>query len=127
MAFIRAHILVLILLPLCIISTGVSYYRFLVVEAYPVSYQVDCDPAAYSCFSGYDEDTGDTYYYAKIQKYARDARAECGADVTNCADANVCLPQDHSCSVTYCAPDIVEDGETCFGLAATDSTTTTEP
>lgn len=118
MAFFRAHFLLIILLPLCIGATAASYYRFLVADNYVVAYEGDCDPYAASCFIGYDEDSGDNYYYAKVRKYAPDVRAECGEDVTGCEDASVCLPQDRDCSVTFCSADTTAEGDTCENLSA---------
>src|SRR3989344_6328267 len=102
----RDNVLLCALIPLVILCVGYAYFRFMVAHDYLVAYEGTCDPTAYSCFIGCNDDAcTDTYYYAKVQKYAVDLYAQCGQDITNCAAANVCLPQnDQKCSITYCDP-----------------------
>lgn len=79
----------------------ISYYRFIVKQDYIVSFEGTCDIETSTCFVGYD-DTEEEYYYSKVQKYAPDLYAKCGEDITDCEAANVCFPDDRSCSITYC-------------------------
>jgi hypothetical protein len=118
----REHAFLYVLVLLILIGAGYSYFRFMVEHDYVVGYEGACDPAAQNCFVGCnndDEDVStctDTYDYAKMQKYAVDLYAECGPDITDCADANVCLPQDRKCSVTYC--DASDTDDTCSSAEA---------
>lgn len=82
-----------------------SYYRFMIKQDYMVGYEGVCDPAinANKCFIGCDDDAcTEEYYYSKMIKYAPDLYRECGEDITDCELANLCLPDDRECSVTYC-------------------------
>ncbi len=93
-----------------------SYVRFIVLQDYLVAYEGTCDPALNSCFIGCSDDTcSEEYYYSEVQKYAPRIFEQCGTDITDCNEANICLPQDdENCSVTYCDPNI--EGEECTGL-----------
>lgn len=105
-----------VLLPLCVLAIGISFYRFMVVGNYVVTYEGECDPEAQACFLGYDADSQENYYYTKIHKYAQDVYAECGPDITDCTDASICLPEDESCTVTYCSPETILEGESCSSI-----------
>jgi hypothetical protein len=96
-----------ILILIIIIIGVISYFRFIVRHDYLVGYEGECDPTAESCFIGCNDDTcTEEYYYTKMQKYAPDLYAECGKDITDCEAADVCLPEDQKCSVTYCDSEI---------------------
>jgi hypothetical protein len=102
-----------ILIVLVVILIAVSYYRFMVAHDYMVAYEGSCDPQTSKCFVGCDDDACTSkHYFAKIQKYAPNLYAQCGADITDCEEANRCLPHgDQRCSVTFC--DSAIDGSTC--------------
>lgn len=123
----QKHVFLYLLIPLVLISAGYSYYRFMVAHDYVVGYQGTCDPATRKCFVGCNNDNQDissctdTYYYAKMQKYAVDLYAECGPDITDCADASTCLAQDRKCSVTYCDPANADDTCSTKGSSGTDT------
>jgi hypothetical protein len=89
-----------------------SFYRFMIRHDYLVGYEGLCDPATQTCFVGCEDDacTAD-YFYSEMIKYAPDIYTECGVDITDCEDADTCLPGDRECSITYCNPDV--DGDTC--------------
>ncbi|PIZ86732.1 hypothetical protein COX93_03360, partial [Candidatus Nomurabacteria bacterium CG_4_10_14_0_2_um_filter_30_12] len=77
-----------------------------------VSYEGVCDPTIEKCFIGCEDDEcTKEYYYSEVQKYAPDLYAECGNDITDCESANICLPEDKECSVSYCDETI--DGSIC--------------
>ncbi len=107
------HPLVYILAPLIIVSFVASYMRFVVLTDYLVSYEGECDPMTHSCFTGCaDEECTEAYYYALVEKHASDIRAQCGIDITNCPQANICIEgRDRACEITYCDP--VSDGDSC--------------
>ena len=114
------------LLLVIILITGIfSYFRFIIQHDYIVYYEGECDPAIESCFVGCNDDgCNDKYYYSKVQKYAPDLLKECGADIVDCAEANICLSTDKECSITYCdletagvdcvapTPDLINDSPT---------------
>lgn len=109
----RENFLLYTLIPLTILFVCASYYRFMVVRDYNVAYEGACDEITQDCFIGCEDDECSVeYYYSNVQKYAADLLAQCGNDITDCEDANVCLREDGDrCSVTYCDPEV--DGEAC--------------
>ncbi|MCX6754839.1 MAG: hypothetical protein NTU81_03370 [Candidatus Nomurabacteria bacterium] len=44
-----------------------------------------------------------------MQKYSLDLYLECGKDITECKNANICLPSDRECSIMYCNPNTKGD------------------
>ena len=108
------HLLPFVLLPLILLVIAASYYRFIVKGDYVVEYQIDCDPAAASCFVGLDDATQENYYYAKMHKYGPDLAAQCGKDIADCDAANACQPGDRDCAVTYCSDATVSGDESCY-------------
>ncbi len=106
------------LIALIIFLIGASYYRFFVISDYIVAYEGTCDPRVHDCFIGCADDAcTEEYYYSKVQKHAAELYAECGADITDCEKANLCLPEDEGqCVIQYCDP--VTDGESCEILTA---------
>ncbi len=98
-----------------VVSAVMSFYRFIVLNDYLVSYEGNCDPTTESCFVGCEDDECTSeYYYTEIIKYAPDLEKECGINITDCEAANICLPTDRECSITYCDPEI--DGGACAVL-----------
>jgi hypothetical protein len=99
----RKNFFFYILITLVLVVGVVSYNRILINQDYLIEYEGECDPATEECFTGCEDETcTEEYYYTKMIKYAPDLYQECGSDITNCETANVCLPDDHECSVTYC-------------------------
>lgn len=108
----RDHILFFTLIPLIILISIFSYYRFFVSHDYAIKYEADCDPVTEECFVGCEDDEcTQEYYYFYVQKYAADLYQQCGKDITDCESANICLPSDQRCSVTYCNTET--DGDIC--------------
>lgn len=104
------HILTYTLIPLLIIVAAVSYVRFMIADAYLVSYEGPCDPVSQSCFVGCDDDECTSeYYYSEVTREATAVAALCGTDVTECDAAFICSSSETACSITYCDPEI--DGE----------------
>lgn len=113
------HLLVYVLLPVCVLAIAISFYRFMVAGDYVVEYEGECDPITESCFVGCeDEECSEIYYYSWVHKMAIDVQAQCGPNVLECPAANVCLPTDTNCSITYCSPDTLLEDETCEDLEA---------
>ena len=121
----RDNIPFYILAVLTALSVGAAYFRFIVVQDYIVEFEGVCEPSMQSCFIKCSDDACTSKeYYDKVKKYAANLYTQCGKDITDCADANVCLPQDdQKCSILYCDPKT--DGSTCstpsgeFGTTAT--------
>lgn len=110
----RNHILSYSLVLLIVVIGILSYFRFIVNHDYIVEYEGICDPVLEKCFVRYEEDGGsEEYYYFYIQKYAADLYAQCGKDITDCEEANICLSSDRECSITYCDE---TDGSICETL-----------
>ena len=110
----RSHIFAYFIILAIFVVAGASYNRFIVERDYFVSYEGACDPSYESCFIGCeDEDCEVLYYYSQVKKYAPDVYRQCGSDITNCAEANRCIPGDKMCSVLYC--DAETDGE-CYSF-----------
>lgn len=116
---VRNRLLLIILVPAILIVSIASYYRFMVSHDYLVTYEGECDPASQACYVGCEDDEcTEEYYYSLIEKYAADVYSQCGADITDCADAHECLSTDSACTITYC--DIETESEACEFLTAED-------
>lgn len=99
----REHFFSYIIFLLIVVIGFFSYYRFMIKHDYIVGYQGVCDPSTGKCFMSCEDDAcTKPDYYDNVLKYAPDLYKECGTDITNCEDANVCLAGDHKCSITYC-------------------------
>ncbi len=106
------HLFLYTLSFLLIVVICASYYRFIIKHDYMVEYEGACDPASEKCFEGCADDAcTEKSYYSKVTKYAPDLYNECGEDITNCENANICLLGDKKCSISYCNPEI--DGDIC--------------
>jgi len=90
-----------------ILSSSASYYRFVVLDDYLVSYEGECDPYTQVCFVGCEDDECTSeYYYSLMEKYAPNVFEQCGKDITDCENAYVCLPEDgEKCAITFCDPE----------------------
>ncbi len=104
------------LVPLLILSAAASYYRFMVIHDYTVEYEGVCEPEVSSCFVGCEDDECSAeYYYTIMTKDASKLTEQCGANITDCESANVCLPSElESCSITYC--DTLVDIDACEAI-----------
>lgn len=91
-----------------------SYNRFIIHHDYIVGYEGTCDPEIYKCFVGIDDSSGEEYYYTKMKKYEPDLYLECGVDITDCENANMCLDYDRECTITYCDEKTKTEDEVCF-------------
>lgn len=83
---------------------AVSYYRFMVIYDYTVSYdEGDCDPYTESCFVYCeDEECSEPFYYTSIYRDASTLVALCGDDITDCDEAYYCQEDEVSCEIVYC-------------------------
>lgn len=116
---IRVSVFFVILAFVITVILLMSYFRFTVQRDYLVSYERGCDPYKQSCFVGCEEDEAGEcstdLYYVKVQKYAPDLYSQCGADITDCVNADQCLSTDHKCTMTYCDPKT--EGNKCDSLS----------
>lgn len=110
----RENVVMLVLFVLLVLTASASYYRFMVLHDYLVSYEIDCDPNEQSCFVGCeDEECVEQYYFAIVERHATEVESLCGVDITNCEDANSCSVGT-SCRVVYC--DQVEGLRECDSI-----------
>jgi len=111
----RKHFLFYSLALLISIVGSLLFNRFIINHDYIVGYEGLCDPSVKICFIGCDsEECLQKNYYVKMEKSAVSLYQECGEDITNCEEANQCLPGEEKCVSTYCDPDI--DGDSCSKL-----------
>ena len=115
----KENILLYILLPLFTLTVCASYLRFVIKNDYVVAYEGTCDEVTETCFTGCSDDNcTEPYYFSKVQKRAVDIESECGADISDCEAASICLPKtDKNCSVTFC--DVTVDGDSCEAITET--------
>lgn len=110
----RKHFFSYILIIAILANVGFSYYRFIIKHDYLVGYEGTCDPKIEKCFTGCTDDAcTENYYYSQMRKYEPDLFAECGADITDCETASICLPSDRRCSITYCNTEI-DGSDACY-------------
>jgi len=126
--YFRNHILSFILVPLIIIFSVFSYYRFIVKHDYVVGYQGSCDPATGKCFMSCNDDAcAKPDYYSEMRKYEPDLYKECGKDITDCKVASVCLSSDRKCSITYCNKSTSDKDNPCQTPVDTQINTQSNP
>lgn len=115
MSIIRNFFPYIIVALLILLACG-SYYRFMVLNDYIVSYEGECDPYAESCFVGCEDDECSAeYYYSIIERHADEVLKLCGTNVLECEAAFECQENVDLCAITYCDPQA--DGEdSCFSL-----------
>ena len=110
----KDNILQYLIILFVIILTSILYFRFIVFHDYVVGYNGACDPTTGKCFESCNDDAcSEKSYYSKIQKYEPDIKKECGEDITNCAQANICLSTDRYCSITYCNENSSDKNNVC--------------
>jgi hypothetical protein len=108
----REYYFYYLLLGIILIVGVFSYFRFMVYHDYVVYYEGECNPNVEICFVGCEDDEcTEEYYYTEVQKYAPDLLKVCGNNITDCAEANICLSTDQNCSITYCDSEV--DGVDC--------------
>lgn len=113
----KNNFLIYSILVLTIIAASASYYRFMVLGDYIVSYEGPCDPETESCYVDCeDEECTTEYYYTVIERNAAEIFEKCGEDITDCDAAYECQSDAAECSITYCDPEY--DGEdVCVALS----------
>ncbi|MBU1292830.1 hypothetical protein KJ819_02050 [Patescibacteria group bacterium] len=120
----KKHPILYIILPLCVLAIAASFYRFMVLQDYIVTYEGACDPSAQSCYLAcVDDSCSETYYYALVQKRSGDVLAQCGPDITDCEQASVCLESDRDCFIEYCDSSV----DSCVGTTNLSPVETSKP
>jgi hypothetical protein len=91
------------LLAMLLIATIAIFYRFMVLNDYLVTYEIDCDPQTESCYEGCDNDEcTEYYYYAYITREASVVNNLCGADITGCELGGYCQASETNCQIETC-------------------------
>lgn len=99
----KKYFLIYTIVPFLILVSAASYYRFMVLNDYMVSYEGVCDPLTEHCFIGCeDEECSIEYYYTEIRRHAVDIYNLCGNDISDCDAAQSCSLSDRACSITHC-------------------------
>ncbi|MFT5849491.1 MAG: hypothetical protein ACI9H6_000300 [Patiriisocius sp.] len=97
------YFLVYAVVPLLLFVVTASYYRFIVINDYVVSYEGDCDPTAESCFIGCEDDEcTEEYFYSVVERHASEIKEICGVDITDCDDSYECPAEGTKCFISYC-------------------------
>jgi hypothetical protein len=105
----KKKILTYTIIPLIIFTAAVSYYRFVVISDFMVSYEGECDPEIESCFVDCaDDECSEEYYYTEITRHHNEIESLCGEDITDCEAANSCQ-ESEECEILYCDPETDED------------------
>lgn len=91
---------------LSVLFVAVSFFRFVYLNDFIVTYESSCDPDTESCYAGcLDDECSEGYPYKYMQKHATDITNRCDLnDIENCDAAHHCLETDTMCEVSYCAP-----------------------
>ena len=107
MEHLKKYFLLYAITPLAILTISASYYRYMVLEDFIVSYEVDCNPQTSSCFIGCEDDEcTEEYYYNLVTRRAPDINLLCGDDITDCKAAATCNTGETFCEVEYCDENI---------------------
>jgi hypothetical protein len=100
---IKKYIFLYALIPLLLFTVIASFYRFIILNDYLVSYEGGCDPTTESCFIGCEnEECTEEYFYSIIERHAVKINTLCGDDISECDDAYECPVESSSCFITYC-------------------------
>ncbi len=96
--------ILLFLLILLIVCTIVSsYYRFVIIQDYLVTYKVNCDPSSASCYIGCSDETcAEPYPYALVERPAQILSKLCPGGKPECLAANTCSPREQQCQTHLC-------------------------
>lgn len=114
--FLKKYLLLLFLAPLLVLSTVSSYYRFVILHDYLVSYENECDPYSQSCYVYCDDDDClKPFYYSIIERRANELYQLCGNNVTLCGEAYKCQSSNFECKTYFC-----EDSDNCDLLSESD-------
>lgn len=97
------NIMPLVLIPLLVLIAATSLYRFVILQDYMVTYEIDCDPETENCFLGCDDDEcTEIYFYAEVERHATEIYEVCGGNVLDCDAAYECSDIDPQCMISYC-------------------------
>jgi hypothetical protein len=107
----RKNILAFVLVPLVCLLALSSYYRFVVLDDYNVTYEIPCDPQLNSCFMFCEDDEClEPYFYTEINRYAKDLINLCSENILDCKYFSYCTENERLCEINYCS---ISDGEDC--------------
>gem|GEM_PF-1636729 len=107
-------LLILFLGSFVILTVLGSLYRFIIIQDYLVTYEIDCDPETQYCYTGCEDDECfEEYFYQEIERHASMLLHLCGADISDCEDASTCTAGELECTVTTC--DLTDTFNECAG------------
>jgi len=99
----KKYFLLYSITPLAILAISASYYRYMILEDFTVTYEVECNPQTSSCFVGCEDDEcSEEYYYNLVTRHSTDINLLCGDDITDCAAALTCTTGGGYCKIKYC-------------------------
>lgn len=102
----QEHFFSITIFLLVILFVIASFYKFIIIHDYVVSYEGDCDPGESSCYVYCETDECDEpFYYTIIERDASHLYNLCGDDVTTCNEAYTCTDDD-SCTIFFCESDV---------------------
>ncbi|NQV88000.1 MAG: hypothetical protein HQ402_00400 [Parcubacteria group bacterium] len=110
----KSKILLAVILLVALVAIGYTFYRYVIEEDYLITADASCDPETESCFYIPCEDSDcstNIDYYKVVTKKAFNVSL-CDPADSSC-DALVCKSGEIDCTVTYCTPDNISDGEEC--------------
>lgn len=98
----KSKILLAIVIALMIYSVWATYDRIYVRRDYQIHAEIECNPEINSCFVWEDEETGEPWYYALIEKSAANID-DCNPHREECEELS-CEEGEENCAVTFCDP-----------------------
>ena len=117
MKYIKAHFFVITLILLFVFAATASFFRFMILKDYDVTYEAECSPYSEQCFIYCeDDDCEEVFYYKYITRHAEDLFRMCGGDITDCDAASYCDSGQVSCHIDWCNAEVDE----CENLDMTD-------
>jgi len=103
MEHLKKYFLLYTITPLAILTISASFYRYMILEDFFVTYEIACNPQTASCFIGCEDDEcTEEYYFSLVTRHTNDISLLCGEDITDCEAALSCGVNEATCQVIYC-------------------------
>lgn len=108
----KRYFLLYTVLPLLLLSLAASYFRFMVIYDYQVTFEGFCDPYSESCFEYCeDEECVEPFHYTWFTRSAAGLQNSCSElSILDCELAEECEVGEE-CGAVYCDPSVDEDCE----------------
>lgn len=94
-----------------IISVGLTFYRYVVLQDYQIIAEISCDPATDDCFVRTEEDES-TSTYRLLSRNAANIPL-CDPETNENCRALLCEPNERDCEITSCSEEDLPEGESC--------------